>query len=67
MGPGTALSDMEKSAFLTLLGLKLRQLGLPARSQSLYRLLGHDVVYDDEIESTETSDESKNKTSKMPS
>jgi hypothetical protein len=30
--------DVEKKKFLTLPGLKLRPLGRPARSQSLYRL-----------------------------
>jgi hypothetical protein len=32
------LDKVEKSKFLNLLGLELRQLGRPARSQSLYRL-----------------------------
>jgi hypothetical protein len=32
------LDDMEKRKFLTLLGLELRTLSRPARSQSLYRL-----------------------------
>jgi hypothetical protein len=32
------LDDLEKRKFLTLLGLELRPLGRPARSQSLYRL-----------------------------
>jgi hypothetical protein len=31
----TSLDDMEKRKFLTLLGLELRPLGRPARSQSL--------------------------------
>jgi hypothetical protein len=38
MGPRTGLDDVEKRKFLTLPGLELRSLGLPARSQSLYRL-----------------------------
>jgi hypothetical protein len=38
MDPRVGLDDMEKRKFLTLLGLKLRTLGRPARSQSLYRL-----------------------------
>jgi hypothetical protein len=38
MGPGAGLDDVEKRKFLTLPGLELRPLGLPARSQSLYRL-----------------------------
>jgi hypothetical protein len=32
------LDDVEKRKFLTFPGLELRPLGLPARSQSLYRL-----------------------------
>jgi hypothetical protein len=36
--PRASLDDVEKRKFLTLLGLKLRPLGRPARSQSLYRL-----------------------------
>jgi hypothetical protein len=32
------LDDLEKRKFLTLPGLKLRTLGRPANSQSLYRL-----------------------------
>jgi hypothetical protein len=38
VGPRTGLADVEKRKFLTLLGLELRPLGRPARSQSLYRL-----------------------------
>jgi hypothetical protein len=37
MGHRAGLDDVEKK-FLTLLGLELRLLGRPARSQSLYRL-----------------------------
>jgi hypothetical protein len=33
-----SLDDVEKRKFLTLPGLELQPLGLPARSQSLYRL-----------------------------
>jgi hypothetical protein len=36
--PKAGLEDVEKRKFLTLPGLKLRLLGCPARSQSLYRL-----------------------------
>jgi hypothetical protein len=36
--PGAGLDDLEKRKFLTLPGLELRPLGLPARRQSLYRL-----------------------------
>jgi hypothetical protein len=36
--PRVGLDDLEKRKFLTLPGLKLRSLGRPARSQSLYRL-----------------------------
>jgi hypothetical protein len=36
--PRAGLGIMEKRKFLTLLGLQLRPLGHPARSQSLYRL-----------------------------
>jgi hypothetical protein len=32
------MDDVENTEFLTLLGLELRPLGRPARSQSLYRL-----------------------------
>jgi hypothetical protein len=38
VGPRTGLDDMEKRKFLPLLGLELRPLGRPVRSQSLYRL-----------------------------
>jgi hypothetical protein len=34
----TGLDDVEKIKFLTLLGLELRPLGRPVRSQSLYGL-----------------------------
>jgi hypothetical protein len=36
--PRAGLNDTEKRKFLTLPGLELRPLGLPARSQSLYQL-----------------------------
>jgi hypothetical protein len=36
--PRAGLDELEKRKFLTLPGLELRPLGLPARSQSLYRL-----------------------------
>jgi hypothetical protein len=36
--PRASLDDVEKRDFLTLPGLGLRHLGLPSRSQSLYRL-----------------------------
>jgi hypothetical protein len=36
--PRAGLDEMEKRKFLTLLGLELRPLGRPARSESLYRL-----------------------------
>jgi hypothetical protein len=36
--PTASLDEVEKRKFLTLPGLKLRPLGRPARSQSLYRL-----------------------------
>jgi hypothetical protein len=35
--PRAGLDDVEKRKFLTLPGIKLRPLGRPARSQSLYR------------------------------
>jgi hypothetical protein len=38
VGPRDGLDDVEKRKFLTLLGLELRPVGSPARSQSLYRL-----------------------------
>jgi hypothetical protein len=38
VGTRADLDDMEKGKFLTLLGLELRHLGRPARSQSLYQL-----------------------------
>ena len=38
VGHRTGLDDVEKSKFLTLLGLERRPLVLPVRSQSLYRL-----------------------------
>jgi hypothetical protein len=38
VGPWAGLDDMEKWKFLPPMGLKLRSLGRPARSQSLYRL-----------------------------
>jgi hypothetical protein len=38
VGPRAGLDDVEKRKFLTLPGLELRPLSLPASSQSLYRL-----------------------------
>jgi hypothetical protein len=38
VGPRACLDDMEKIKFLALMGLELRPLGRPTRSQSLYRL-----------------------------
>jgi hypothetical protein len=38
LGPRAGLYAVEKKKFLTLLGLELRPLRRPARSQSLYRL-----------------------------
>jgi hypothetical protein len=38
VNPRASLDDVEKRKFLILLGLELRPLGCPARSQSLYRL-----------------------------
>jgi hypothetical protein len=38
VGPRAGLDYVEKRKFLTLPGLKLRPLGRPTRSQSLYRL-----------------------------
>jgi hypothetical protein len=38
MGPRANLDNMEDRKFLPPLGLKLRPLGRPARSQSIYRL-----------------------------
>jgi hypothetical protein len=38
VGPRGGLDDVEKREFLIPLGLELRPLGSPARSQSLYRL-----------------------------
>jgi hypothetical protein len=38
VGPRAGLDTVVKKKFLTLLGLELRPLGRPARSQSLFRL-----------------------------
>jgi hypothetical protein len=38
MDPRAGLDDVEKSKFLTVMGLELRSLGRPASSQSLCRL-----------------------------
>jgi hypothetical protein len=38
VGPRAGLDDVKKRKFLTLIGFKLRPLGRPARSPSLYRL-----------------------------
>jgi hypothetical protein len=38
VGQRAGLNDVEKRKFLPLLGLELRPLGRPGRSQSLYRL-----------------------------
>jgi hypothetical protein len=38
-GPKAGQDGMEKRTFLTLSGLELRSFGLPACSQSLYRML----------------------------
>jgi hypothetical protein len=37
-GPTAGIDDVQKGKFPTLPGLKLRPLGRPVRSQSLYRL-----------------------------
>jgi hypothetical protein len=37
VGPKAGLDDVEKRKFLTLPGLELQPIGLPARSQSLQR------------------------------
>jgi hypothetical protein len=39
------LDDVQKGKFLTLLGLELRSLGRPARSQSQYRLRHPGYLY----------------------
>jgi hypothetical protein len=39
VGPRASSNEVEKKKFLTLLGLELRPLGSPGRSQSPYRLL----------------------------
>jgi hypothetical protein len=36
--PRAGMDDVERRKFLTLPGLELRPIGLPARNQSLYRL-----------------------------
>jgi hypothetical protein len=38
VGPRAGLDDVDKRNFLTLLGLELRPIGRPSRSQSPYRL-----------------------------
>jgi hypothetical protein len=38
VGPRAGFDDLEKRKFLTLLGLEIRPLVRPARSQFLYRL-----------------------------
>jgi hypothetical protein len=38
VNPTVGLDDMEERKFLTLLGLELRSLARPVRSQSLYRV-----------------------------
>jgi hypothetical protein len=43
VGPTTGLDDVEKRKFLLPLGLELRPLGRPVRSQSLCRLRSHQV------------------------
>jgi hypothetical protein len=43
--PRAGLNDTEKLKFLTLLGLELRRLGRPSRSQSLYRLRYRDSLF----------------------
>jgi hypothetical protein len=45
VGSKAGLDDMEKLKLLTLLGLELRPLGRPARSQSLYRLSYHNSFH----------------------
>jgi hypothetical protein len=45
--PRAGLDDVEKRKFLTLSGLKLRPLGGPAHSQSLYRLCYPDSILED--------------------
>jgi hypothetical protein len=46
VGPRAGPDDVKKTKFLTLPGLELRPLGLPARSQSLYRLRYPDSFVD---------------------
>jgi hypothetical protein len=51
VGPRAGLNGMEKRKFLTLPGLKLRPLGLPAHRQSLYQLCypgSQNIIYDDD-------------------
>jgi hypothetical protein len=45
--PRAGLEDVEKRKFLIIPGLELRPLGLPARSQSLYRLRYPGSLLDD--------------------
>jgi hypothetical protein len=45
VGPRTGLDNVEKRKFLPLLGLELRFLGCPARSQSLYQKSYHASYY----------------------
>jgi hypothetical protein len=47
VGPKAGLEDTKKRKLLTLPGLELRLRGLPARSQSLYRLRYQNVSYYD--------------------
>jgi hypothetical protein len=44
VGPRAGLGNVEERKFLTLPELKLRDVGLPARNQSLHRLRYHDVA-----------------------
>jgi hypothetical protein len=45
MNHRTGVDDVEKKKFLTPLGLEVRHLGSPERSQSLYRLRYPDSFY----------------------
>jgi hypothetical protein len=45
MGPRAGLDNVEKRKFLTLPGLELRLLGLPARSQSLCFCIRENTIF----------------------
>jgi hypothetical protein len=67
MGHRAGLDDVEKRKFLSLLRLELRHFGLPARSQSLYRLRYPGSVYYRSAEKNHDNTHDKSRSEKVHS